>query len=62
MMAKHRLMMNIDKDLYEWLRDRAHKRRSSMSRIIAETLETARLQSDGDLTPDESSNLVGAGS
>lgn len=41
-MAKHRLMMNIDKDLYEWLRDHAHENRSSMSRFITETLEDAK--------------------
>lgn len=35
---KHRFMMNMDPDLYEWLREVSHQSRKSISRILNESV------------------------
>lgn len=34
MATKHRMMINVDRAVYEWIRDHAHARRSSMSSVL----------------------------
>lgn len=39
-MKKHRMMVNLDKDVYEWLRVYAHTVRVSMSFVLNEIVKT----------------------
>lgn len=39
MTKKHRLMVNMDKDLYEYLRNLSHVSRRSISKILNETVQ-----------------------
>ena len=39
-MKKHRMMVNVDKDVYEWLRVYAHTVRVSMSFVLNEIVKT----------------------
>ena len=40
MATKHRMMINVDRAVYEWIRDHAHARRSSMSSALNELVKT----------------------
>ena len=39
-MKKHRMMVNLDKDVYEWLRVYAHTVRASMSFVLNEIVKS----------------------
>ena len=39
-MKKHRMMVNLDKDVYEWLRVYAHTVRVSMSFVLNEIVKS----------------------
>ena len=39
-MKKHRMMVNVDKDVYEWLRVYAHTVRVSMSFVLNEIVKS----------------------
>ena len=39
-MKKHRMMVNVDKDVYEWLRVYAHTIRVSMSFVLNEIVKS----------------------
>lgn len=40
MATKHRMMINVDRAVYEWIRDHAHARRSSMSSVLNGLVKT----------------------
>jgi len=58
--TKHRMMINVDKSVYEWIRDHSHTSRTSMSGILNELVKNEMVKSNEETEIAANRVVVGA--